>query len=398
MEYQPVKILLVDGDGAFRSAYAKYFARYPNFEIQEASNGGEGSLLAREIKPDLILSDYQMPVIDGIEFCRRIREAPETSTTIFIILTVEKDEKIKVKAFEQGVDDYIEKSTSPVILTSKIRAFLRIKHLQNELFAEKEKLAATNQTLERNFKELTEILLKIIDLRVPGAADRARSAKAVARFICKKMNIEDDMADKIIFGAQLYEIGKIGLPDTIADKNKGNMVMSDRNIYNQHPIIGSLVISTISGFDVAADSIYHQYENYDGTGIPDGLMGNEIPRGARILRGIVLQGDLCRAGHPREEIIREIRQSANKILEPVVSSSIAEYIIESDKDFAREKCKISLEELTAGMVIGEDIYAASGIKLIPRGVRIQEHMIKVLMSRSESDPIIGGVYVLIGAK
>lgn len=398
MEEQPVRVLLVDDDANFRGAFVKFFARYPNFEVKEAMNGHEGLELARHFIPDLILSCYQLPVLNGIEFCRGVRGIPEISSTIFLLLTAEKDEKLKVKAFEHGVDDYIEKSTSPVILTSKIRAFLRIKHLQNELVAEKEKLAATNQILERNFRELTEILLKIIDLKVPGAADRAKSAKEVARFICNKVDIDEEEKNKIMFGAQLHEIGKIGLPDSIADKNKSSMVMNDRSIYNQHPVIGSLIISTISGFKRSAEAIYHQYENFDGSGTPDGLIGVEIPIGARILRGIVLQADLCRSGHPREEIIHEIRQAANRVLDPIVSSSVAEFIIENDKDFARNKCKIALEELKGGMIIAEDIYAASGIKLIPQGTRIQEHMIKVLMDRNDSDPIIGGVYVMVGKR
>jgi putative two-component system response regulator len=398
MENPVVRILLVDDDSNFRGIFAKFFARYPGFEIHEAGNGQEGLYKARDILPDLILSDYDMPVLDGMEFCRHIRNTPETASAFFLFLTAEKDEKLKVQAFECGADDYIEKSTPPVILTSKIRAFLRIKQLQNELVDEKEKLAGANQILERNFKELTQILLKIIDVRVPGAADRAQAAKETARFICRKMGTDDEETGRILFGAQLHEIGKIGLPDTIADKSKNSMVMNDRSIYNQHPVIGSLIISTISGFKTSADAIYHQYENFDGTGTPEGLIGNEIPPGARILRGIVLQSDLCRSGYGRDDILSEIRQSANRILDPTVASSLAQYIVENDREFAANKCKIALDELKPGMVIAEDVYAASGVKLIPKHVRIQDRMIQVLMDRNDTDPIIGGVYVMIGAK
>ncbi|MDD3845963.1 MAG: response regulator [Syntrophorhabdaceae bacterium] len=396
MERPAVRILLVDDDNTFRGIFAKFFARYPGFEIHEAGNGQEGLRKARDIRPDLILSDYDMPIIDGLEFCRQIRNTPETASVFFLFLTAEKDEKLKIQAFECGADDYIEKSTPPVILTSKIRAFLRIKQLQNELVDEKEKLADANQTLERNFKELTQILLKIIDVRVPGAADRAHAAREAARFICKKMGTDEEETDKILFGAQLHEIGKIGLPDTIADKSKNAMAMSDRNIYNQHPVIGSLIISTISGFKKSADAIYHQHENFDGTGTPEGLIGNEIPSGARILRGIVLQSDLCRSGYDRDDILREIRQSANRILDPTVASSLAEHIVENDREFAVNKCKIALDELKPGMVIAEDIYAASGVKLIPKHVKVQDRMLQVLLDRNDSDPIIGGVYVMIG--
>lgn len=393
-----IRILIVDNDANVRGVFVRFFSRYPGFEVFEASTGQEAALRSRDVEPDLILSDHQPPQVDGLELCRRIRSTPETNSSIFLFLTYQKDDQFKAEAFQRGADDCIEKTTPPIILTHKIQAFIRIKQLQNELLAEKKTIAETNKKLERNFKELTQILLKIIDVRVPGAADRARAAKGSARYVCKKMGIEEEETDKILFGAQLHEIGKIGLPDTIADKAKNNMVMSDRSIYNKHPVIGSLIISTISGYKISSDAIYYQYENFDGSGTPDGLIGNEIPRGARVIRGIVLQSDLCRAGSGRDDILHEIRQSANRILDPMVASSLVEYIVENDREFARNKCKISLEELKPGMVIAEDIYASSGVKLLPKNVRIQDRMIEVLTERNETDPIIGGVYVVIGAR
>ena len=393
-----IRILIVDNDENVRKIFVRFFSRYPGFEVYEASNGEEAALRSRNLEPDLILSDHQIPQVDGLELCRRVRSMPETRAAIFLFLTHQKDEQFKVEAFTCGADDCIEKTTPPIILTHKIQAFIRIKQLQNELLAEKRIIAETNRKLERNFKELTQILLKIIDVRVPGAADRARAARESARFVCGKMGIGEEETDRILFGAQLHEIGKIGLPDTIADKAKSNMVMNDRTIYNQHPVIGSLIVSTISGYKTASDAIYHQYENFDGSGTPDGLLGNEIPRGARIIRGIVLQSDLCRSGSGRDDILHEIRQSANRILDPLVASSLVEYIVENDREFARNKCKISLEDLKPGMVIAEDIYGSSGVKLLPKNVRIQDRMIEVLTERNEVDPIIGGVYVLIGQK
>ena len=157
------------------------------------------------------------------------------------------------------------------------------------------------------------------------------------------MGTDEEETARILFGAQLHEIGKIGLPDAIADKSKSAMAMSDRSIYNQHPVIGSLIISTISGFKTAADAIYHQYENFDGSGTPDGLIGNEIPSGARVLRGIVMQGDLCRAGAARDDPTRD--QAIRKpTLDPAVASSLAQYIVENDREFAANKCKIALDE------------------------------------------------------
>jgi hypothetical protein len=170
--------------------------------------------------------------------------------------------------------------------------------------------------------------------------------------------------------------------------------LSEKAMFCQYPIIGSLIISAITGFEVSADTIHHQLENFDGSGSPDRLMGNEIPLGARIVRSIVFQEELYRAGCPKEDIVREVRQSAAKHLDPSVATYLAEFIIESDKEFSHQKTKIHVEELGAGMVIAEDIYAASGAKLLPKGTKMQEHMLQVLMERNNRDPIIGGIYVL----
>ncbi|HEX2965214.1 MAG TPA: HD domain-containing phosphohydrolase, partial [Syntrophorhabdaceae bacterium] len=292
-----------------------------------------------------------------------------------------------------GADDYIEKTTSPVVLTSKIQAFLRIKQLQKELQVEKDKLFHANEILERNFSELTTILLRGIDLRLPGAADRAATAKKIAEHVCEKLNTPEDIRQKIVFGAQLHEIGKIALPDHVADKTLDTVGPSEKALFQQYPVIGSTIISAISGFKPATDSILRQLENYDGSGTPDGLIADEIFIGGRILRAIVYQEDLFRRGYPKSEIIDSIRQSANKVIAPSIATYLAEFIIESDRDFSDTRCKLRVEELQAGMIVAEDVFASSGVKLIPKGVRLQEHMLQVLMERNNRDPIIGGIYV-----
>jgi response regulator RpfG family c-di-GMP phosphodiesterase len=217
--------------------------------------------------------------------------------------------------------------------------------------------------------------------------------KHIAQRICEKMDMSEDIKEKIVFGAQLHEIGRIGLPDNMANKSLGTISLSEKAMFNQYPIIGSQIVSAVSGFQSAVDTICHQFENYDGTGTPDRLMAEEIPLGARILRAIVLQEELSKAGHPKEEVIREIRQSANKILDPFIATSLGEFIIENDKDFSTIKYKIRIEELEAGMIIAEDVYAISGVKLLPKGTKLLEHMLQVLMERNNRDPIIGGVYI-----
>ena len=393
-EHKEIKILLVDDDPVFRNAIGKYLSKYPAFEVFGASDGEEGFKAARETKPDLIISDYYMPKMDGIEFCRKVKGDPELSSTIFILLTIEKEVYHKIKGLEQGADDYIEKSTSATVLMSKIKAFLRIKHLQNELQEEKEKLADANALLEKNFKELTSILLKIIDFRVPGAADRAWEAKEAVEYICGRLGIRNSEKKKIIFAALLHEIGKVGLPDNLIDRHKSSIPMEELVAFNQYPVIGSMITSTISGFKDSASAIYYQYENFDGSGQPEGLLGEEIPVGARILRTIVMYEELVKESNSAEDTILEMKLAVNKALDPEIVSHFIDFLIEKDKNQSANKLRIKLDELQPGMVIAEDIYSSSGLKLLPKGVTLQERMLQVITERNRRDPIIGAIYVL----
>lgn len=392
-EQKEIKILLVDDDPVFRRAIGKYLSKYPAFEVFEAPDGEEGFRAAKEIHPDLIISDYYMPKIDGIEFCRKVKGDPALSSAIFILLTVEKEVSHKIKGLEQGADDYIEKSTSATVLMSKVKAFLRIKHLQNELQEEKEKLADANALLEKNFKELTSILLKIIDFRVPGAADRAWEAKEAAEYICARLGIRNSEKKKIIFAALLHEIGKVGLPDHLVDKNKSGITMEEQVAFNQYPVIGSMITSTISGFKDAASAIYYQYENFDGSGQPESLLGEEIPVGARMLRVIVLYEELIKEGKSAEDIVLELKLAVNKALDPEMASHFIDFLIEKDASRSANKQRVKLDELQPGMVIAEDIYSSSGLKLLPKGITLQERILQVITERNRRDPIIGAIYI-----
>ncbi len=151
--------------------------------MKGAKDAREGVQLAHQFKPDLIISKYYMPEMDGFEFCRRVKGDPELDSTLFMLLTGETEVSKKVTGLEQGADDYMEKPFSNRLLVSKAKALLRIKHLQDELRQEKEELIRAKERLEKNLEELISLLLQILETRIPGSSDRARMARAVAEYI-----------------------------------------------------------------------------------------------------------------------------------------------------------------------------------------------------------------------
>ena len=120
---QPV-VLLVEDEPAQR-AVLSYNLEAEGFAVQTADNGEDALLLIAESAPDLILLDWMMPHVSGIEVCRRLRARPETRGIPIIMLSARSEEMDKVRGLETGADDYVIKPYSVAELMARLRAHLR---------------------------------------------------------------------------------------------------------------------------------------------------------------------------------------------------------------------------------------------------------------------------------
>jgi len=126
MEKANYKILVVDDEPDILE-FIEYNLKREGYEVFLASNGQEGIDKAKEILPDLIVLDVMMPVLDGIETCRKLRELPEFKSTFIVFLTARSEEYSEIAGFNVGADDYISKPIKPRVLLSRISAILRRK-------------------------------------------------------------------------------------------------------------------------------------------------------------------------------------------------------------------------------------------------------------------------------
>jgi two-component system, OmpR family, alkaline phosphatase synthesis response regulator PhoP len=118
------KILIVDDDPDI-AEMLQYNLSKEGYEVAQAENGSEALLIAAKFRPDIILMDVMMPVLDGIAACRQLRGQPEFRDTYIIFLTARGEEFSEVAAFEAGADDFITKPIKPRALLSRIAAFVR---------------------------------------------------------------------------------------------------------------------------------------------------------------------------------------------------------------------------------------------------------------------------------
>lgn len=117
-------VLLVEDEPAQREVLA-YNLEAEGFDVQRASNGEEALVLVAESPPDLILLDWMMPHVSGLEVCRRLKMRPETRAIPIIMLSARSEEVDKVRGLETGADDYVIKPYSVVELMARLRAHLR---------------------------------------------------------------------------------------------------------------------------------------------------------------------------------------------------------------------------------------------------------------------------------
>jgi two-component system alkaline phosphatase synthesis response regulator PhoP len=118
------KVLVVDDEEPILDLL-KYNLEKEGYEVKTATDGMRALEVAKNFQPDLVLLDIMMPVMDGVETCRRIREIPGIKKTFIIFLTARSEEYSEVAAFDAGADDYITKPIKPRALLSRINAFFR---------------------------------------------------------------------------------------------------------------------------------------------------------------------------------------------------------------------------------------------------------------------------------
>ncbi|HEU0044454.1 phosphate regulon transcriptional regulator PhoB [Sphingomonas sp.] len=117
-------MLLVEDDPAIAELLTWHFRR-EDFEIAQTADGEEALLLARERTPDIVLLDWMVAGLSGLEVCRRLRRTPETANVPIIMLTARGEEEDRVRGLETGADDYVTKPFSPRELVARVNAVLR---------------------------------------------------------------------------------------------------------------------------------------------------------------------------------------------------------------------------------------------------------------------------------
>lgn len=259
-------ILIADDDQTARK-FLESLLVAEGFRVAVAQDGQEALERIQESRPDLCIVDFDMPRMNGLETCRRIKGTHETRLLPVILVTGLLPEDEKTRAIGAGCDDFLPKPYETDALLSRVRSLLRIKSLTDELEDAEDILMTLVRTIEAK------------DRYTLGHADRVgRYAVALGRALgCNAFELET-----LRKGGVLHDIGKLGIPDAILQK-AGPLDDHEWEVMRKHPLIGCEICQRLKSLDGILPIIRHHHECLDGTGYPDGKRAEEIPKLVRIV-------------------------------------------------------------------------------------------------------------------
>ncbi len=272
-----MKVLIVDDD-EISLELLKNVLRDDGFEVFTAQNGEEAYRIIREESCKLVISDWEMPGISGIELCRQVRAEASIGYVYFLLLTSHNNPEQTVAGLQAGADDFIAKPFHPQEIVLRCRAGERILSLETRdvvIFA-LARLAESRDTETGAHLERVQHYCKLL----------ASTLRSQGRFATQ---IDGEFIRLITETSPLHDIGKVGIPDNVLLK-PGRLTHDEFEIMKTHTVIGAQTLqAALDKFPeakflrMARDIAASHHERYDGAGYPYNLSGEDIPLCGRIV-------------------------------------------------------------------------------------------------------------------
>lgn len=261
-------VLVVDDEPHVSTAFEIMLEQALKCKVVKAANGEEALELLRHADVSLVLSDVMMPIMDGIEMCRRLKQDPAARMVPVIMVTALDDTDSKVRAIENGAEDFITKPVNGAELIARVAALLKTRKLNESLV---------------NLENVLFSLASAVEAKDAYTVGHIKRVSRLAIDIGKSMGLSRADIESLRIGGILHDIGKIGVPDSVLNKH-GSLSASEWAVMKTHPNVGCRVAEPLRPFlKGALEVIRHHHERMDGTGYPDGIGGDDISIPARIM-------------------------------------------------------------------------------------------------------------------
>jgi len=238
--------------------------------------------------PDLVLVDYMMPEMDGLEFLRRFRAMPGMQQVPVIMVTADTEVSVRHEALRLSANDFLTKPVNHAELNARAGNLLALRRAQLQLA---ERAGWLTQAVQKATADIAarerEAILRLsraAEFRDPETGSHLLRMAAYARLVAQHMGLDQAECDLIGEAAPMHDIGKVGIPDAVLLK-PGPLDALEMAVMRTHAQIGADILAGSESALLQAGAVIalSHHERWDGTGYPRGLAGEAIPLYGRIV-------------------------------------------------------------------------------------------------------------------
>jgi len=283
------RVLIVDDESTGRTILAKIIQQAEEDVLVETFDNPLQALEWLDHNhPDLIITDYRMPDINGVELIKLIRERPACHDIPIMMITVVSEKSVRYDALEAGATAFLTRPIDQIECRTSCRNLLKLHEQQSIIQDRADWLArqvevATQQIVSREHETLLR-LAKAGEYRDEVTGNHVVRMAKYSREIGAALGLSEKECDEIEYAAPMHDIGKIGIQDKILLK-PGKFDKDEWTQMQEHTRIGHAILSNSQSRYIQTGSIIalNHHERFDGSGYPNGISGKDIPLVARIV-------------------------------------------------------------------------------------------------------------------
>ena len=281
-------VLIVDDNEVNLTLFAALVKKLAHCESSAFASATEGLAWAASNDFDLLIVDYMMPELDGIEFIRRFRAMPGKEGIPALMVTANDQKPVRYRALDVGANDFLTKPVDKIEFLARTQNMLNLSDVQRKLADRAKWLAdeVRQATVEIRARERETVLRlsRAAEYRDPETGAHILRMAHYAQLIGFMLKLPAADLDLLLEAAPMHDIGKVGIADTILLK-PGRLDAAEFEIMKQHATYGYDLLKDSASrvLQAGADIALAHHEKFDGSGYPNGLKGEAIPLFSRIV-------------------------------------------------------------------------------------------------------------------
>jgi putative two-component system response regulator len=328
------KILIIDDTASIRIAFSRKLAG-EGYECLAAENGESALALLKKHRFSVALLDIKMPGISGREVLQEIM-ARYPDTAVIMITSIDSAETA-IEVLKAGAYDYIIKPVYLNELPLRVqraldRRKLMLENKEYRIDLEKKVRQQTEKIRDSFFNSLKSLVLAL-EAKDKYTSGHSQRVADIAVKIARKLDMTPEDIERLRFASLVHDIGKIGIKESVINK-EGNLTDEEYAYISTHTVIGENILTPVIEDKEILKMVKHHHERYDGRGYPDGLVGQQIPLGARIV-AVADMFDAMTSDRPyrksvsRKIAIEELKRQTLSQFDPQVVDAFVETMEEA---------------------------------------------------------------------